>query len=89
MSVYGMSEVLLDLSDLAHDARVSGHTEVEIARAAGIEVPARVDVDAVVQRMAADGGVTHPDDVENIREVVDDVLALAGVRTMPATPLVT
>ena len=38
MSVYGMSEVLLDLSDLAHDARVAGHSEVEIARAAGIEV---------------------------------------------------
>ena len=80
-----MNEVLLDLSDAAHDARVAGHTEVEIARAAMVELPAPVDVERVVAVLVERSGVTHPEDVDCIREYVVEILDLAGVKFLPVS----
>ena len=79
-----VSEELSALMDAAHDARVAGHTETEIARAAMIELPAPVDVERVVAVLVERSGVTHPEDVDCIREYVVEILDLAGVRATTA-----
>ena len=74
---------LLDLGDAAHTARLAGHSEAAIARAAGLPeiVPRRqgMTVDEVVELRAHRNRLTHPDDIAYDREHVHEIARLLGI----------
>lgn len=77
-----LPERLLDLAETAHAARIAGHSEAEIARAAGCpEVVRRqgMTVDEVVQHYVIAWRLTHPDDIAYQRQLVEEVAGLLGI----------
>ena len=77
-----LPERLLDLAEAAHAARIAGHSEVEIARAAGCpEVVRRqgMSVEQVIARNVAENHLTHPEDIAYAREFVEDIARQLGI----------
>ena len=74
---------LLDLAALAHAARIAGHSEAAIAKAAGLPeyVPRRqgMTVDEVVAAEVAENHLSHPEDIAIAREVVEKHARQLGI----------
>ena len=73
-----LPELLLDVADAADRARRQ-HSLEDILVAAGMPRPRRVDREQIVARLVVSRGVTHPEDVDVIREAVDEILSLANL----------
>ena len=71
-------ELLLDLADQAHRCVVAGHSQAEIARAAGVPYDPpkrRARPDEIIARILhRDPATMHPDDLEWWRVVVNQTL---------------
>ena len=74
-------ERLLDVAETAHQARRAGHTEAEVANAAGVPYHApkrRPRPDEIIARILhRDPASMHPDDLDWWRAVVSQVLMYA------------
>jgi hypothetical protein len=74
----GLPELLLDVQTAADNAR-RRHSLEDVLVAAGMPRPRRVDRETIVGRLVIAKGLTHPDDVQAIREAVNEILSLANL----------
>jgi hypothetical protein len=72
-----LPELLLDVAAAADAAR-KRHGLEDVLVAAGMPRPRRVDREGIVARMVVSRGVTHPEDVDYLRDIVNEALTLAG-----------